>query len=400
MMSTKIYKFGGTSLEDAEKMLGAANACACEVEQGTKVICVVSAMGKTTDELYAVVREMDPHASIAETISVVGMGEIISARMLTYALKRANLKVMCLEPFSSRWPILLKRDGSLSKRRTAKAVKQYLPSLLKRNKIVVIPGFIGVKPGGTWGTLGRGGSDTTAFILGKYINADEIIMVKDVDGIFSADPSIVPDAKQLKHIDADELSTMSAFGAGILHADALSYKGKNQKVKIIHHSFGDLAYSGTVVDGTVERRLYLLEEKLNLISFCKKDIAGESKLIEKLTKKAMEQTRVFGTTLGIDYLGFYVPAAYSKHVISSTAKVSMECNIRLIERKGIALLIMRRESPVNLPGMISYLLTPLSEEKINVVEVITIGREILVFTQWKDRAKAMDILIKKRRKGD
>ncbi len=399
-MPTKIYKFGGTSLGDAEKMVSAANALVCGVTRDEKIICVVSAMGKTTDELYAVVRKMDPRTSISASISVVGMGEIISARMLGYALKQAGVNVMCLEPFSGKWPILLKRDGSLSKRRTAKAVKEHLPSLLRRHDVIVVPGFIGVKPGGTWGTLGRGGSDTTAFIIGKYIKADEIIIVKDVNGIYDADPSIVPDAKQLQYIDADELSTMSALGAGVLHADALSYKGKGQKVKIIHHSFGDLAYGGTVVDGTVERSLYLLDEKLDLISFCKKDIAGERKLIGQLTKRIMEQTRVFGTTLGIDYLGFYVPSEASRRALASASRISMEHSIKLIERKDIALLIMRRESPVNLPGMIAYLLTPLSKEKVNVVEVITIGREILVFTQWKDRVRAMNILKRGTKKRD
>ncbi len=397
-MSIKVYKFGGASLEGKQGILNAVSACMREIENGEKVISVVSAMGKTTDELHTLVQEILPDVSVAESMSVVGMGEIISTRILTYTLLKKRVKAIFLEPFSREWPILLKRDGSLNKKRTSNAIKAYMPSLLDANDVIVVPGFIGVKPDGSWGTLGRGGSDTTAFIIGKYINADEIVMVKDVDGIYTADPSIVPDAKQLKYIDADELSTLSAFGAGVLHADALSYKGRKQRVKIVHHSFGNLAYGGTVVDGTVKRKLLLLEEKLNLISFYKKDIAGERETIEMLTQKIMKKTKVFGTTLGIDYLGFYVPSVVSKAVIAAVAKHAAKSHINLVERKGIALLIMRRESPVNLPGMITHLLTPLSKEQINVVEVITIGREILVFIKWEDRDKAMNILRSSRRK--
>jgi aspartate kinase len=397
-MAIKVYKFGGASLEGGRGILNAASACVREIKAGVKVICVVSAMGKTTDRLYSLVQEINPDVSVEDSMPVVGVGEIISARVLTYALRERRLNVIMLEPSAREWPILLKRNGSLSIERTRTAIKAHLPSLLKSNDVVVVPGFIGVKPNRTWGTLGRGGSDTTAFILGKYANADEIIMVKDVDGIYTADPSIVPEAKHLKYIDADELSAMSAYGAGVLHADALSYKGKKQRVKIVHHSFGNLAYGGTVVDGTVERELYLLEEKLNLISFCKKDIAGEREVVQALTRGVMKKSKVFGTTLGIDYLGFYIPSEVSRGVIASAAKLAAKSHIKLIERKGIALLIMRRESPVNLPGMIAYLLTPLSKARINIVEVITIGREILVFTNWNDRQKAMDIIKKKRRK--
>lgn len=394
-MVIKIFKFGGTSLEGEERIFNAVSACIEEIESGSKVICVVSAMGKTTDRLYSLVQKINPAVSVEESMPIVGMGEIISARILTYALLERGVAAMFLEPFSRAWPVLLRRDGLLSKRRTRRAMEACIPPLLRSNDCIVVPGFIGVKPDGTWGTLGRGGSDTTAFIFGKYAHADEIVMVKDVDGVFTADPALVPEAEQLTYIDADELSALSAFGAGVVHADALSYKGKHQKVKIVHHDFGNLAYGGTVVDGTVERKLYLLDEKLNLISFYKRDMAGERAVIEELTKKIMRKTKVFGTTLGIDYLGFYVPSSAARSVITACGKTAAAHRIKLVERKDIALLIMRRESPVNLPGMISYLLAPLANKKMNIVEVITIGREILVFTNWKDRVKAMDILKKK-----
>ncbi len=397
-MTIKIYKFGGMSLEGKEKIGNAVSACVSEVKQGTKLVCVVSAMGKTTDELFALVQKFSPMVTVDKSMTVIGMGEIISARVFDFALRSESIASLLIEPFSKRWPIILKGNGSLNRRQTEQNIKKHIRGFFKKIDCIVIPGFIAMKKNGDWGTLGRGGSDTTAFIMGKYLKAEEIVMVKDVDGVFTADPSIVPGAKHIRYITADELLTMSAFGAQVIHSDALSFKGKQQKLRIINHSFGNVAYEGTVVDGKVTRKVFLLEEKLSLITFYKEDLTGDRELIEELTQKILKKTRVFGTTLGIDYLGFYVPYGTSKSVLKKLWTTSLLKKVSVVERKNIALLIMKRESPVNLPGMINYLLTPLAKENVNIVEVITIGREILLFVPWEDREIALHALKKRVKK--
>jgi len=392
----KVYKFGGTSLEGKERLKNAVASCAADIRKGAKVLCVVSAMGKTTDKLFNFVQETNPLATIDDSISIIGLGEIISARLFDYLLKREGVKSTTMEPSSAEWPIFLKKDGTLDRRVCSRKVNKYLPGLLGKFDCVVVPGFVGLKKDGSWGSLGRGGSDLTAFILGKFLGAGEIIIVKDVDGIFNADPRVFTGAKKLKYITADELSSMSSFGAKVIHSDALSFKAKNQKAKIVHFSFGNLAYEGTVVDGKVKRKLFILEEKLCLISIYKDEITGERKLIKAVTNKVLDVTKIFGITLGIDYLGFYVPSSKSPEVLEKLGEISNKKGFSLIQRNDIALLIMKRESAVNLPGMINYLLTPLSKKGINIVETITIGREILVFVKWEDRNRAMDAL--KRRK--
>ncbi|MCK4584560.1 aspartate kinase, partial [candidate division WOR-3 bacterium] len=391
-MKLKVYKFGGTSLEGKKKIKSAVSACISEIKGGSKLVCVVSAMGKTTDKLYNLVLGIDPDVTIEESMGIVGMGEIISARIFDYSLKKEGAKSMLLEPYSKEWPLFLKKDGSINRSRTEKNIKKYFPEFFKNFDSIVVPGFIALKKNGDWGSLGRGGSDTTAFILGKYLGAEEIVIVKDVNGVYTADPTILPNAKQLKYISADDLSTLSSFGAQVIHSDALSFKGKTQKVRIIHHSFGDLAYEGTIIDGKVTRKLFILEDKLSLISIYKKDITGDKGLIKNLTSRIFGITKVFGTTLGIDYLGFYVPTDTSRKVLEKLGNISSQKELRIVERRDIALLIMRRESPVNLPGMLNYLLTPLAKKQLNIVEVITIGREILLFIRWEDRKKAMQAL--------
>lgn len=391
-MKLKVYKFGGACLEGKKRITNAVSACISEIKNGSKLVTVVSAMGKTTDELYKLVQEIDPGVTLEDSMKIVGMGEIISARIFNYSLKKAGIKSVVLEPQSEKWPLFLKKDGNLNKSLTEKKIKRFLPEFLKDFDSVVVPGFIALKKNGDWGTLGRGGSDTTAFILGKYLCAHEIVIVKDVNGIYTADPAILSEARQLKYISAEDLSTISSFGAKVIHSDALSFKRKNQKVRIIHHSFGDLSYEGTVIDGEVTRKLFLLETQLSMISVYKKDITGDRKLIQNLTRKILETTKVFGTTLGIDYLGFYVTSNKSHRVMEKLEKISLEKELNIVERKNVALLIMRRESPVNLPGMINYLLEPLAKKQLNIIEVITIGREILLFIGWEDRMKAMQAL--------
>jgi aspartate kinase len=129
-----------------------------------------------------------------------------------------------------------------------------------------------------------------------------------------------------------------------------------------------------------------------LISICKKDLVGDKELVKIITNEAIQMTKVFGTTLGIDYLGFYVPSQMSNKVIEKLGMISSQRELNIVERKDVALLIMRRETPVNLPGMINYLLTPLAEKQVNIVEVVTIGREILLFIEWNDRNRAMQAL--------
>jgi aspartate kinase len=393
-MGVKVYKFGGTSLEGRTRIENAIEVCASEVKKGNKIVVVVSAMGKTTDELYTLVQEVNPKITVEDSIEIVGMGEIISARLMSVTMRRRGISTHLVEPFCEEWPIFLKKDGSVHKSLTKKRTKELFKKVFQEVDCVVVPGFVGLRKNGTWGTLGRGGSDTTAFILGRYIDADEIIMVKDVDGIFSADPSVFPEANHLKFIRADDLSALSSFGSQVIHSNALSFKGEKQKVRIIHHSFGDLSYEGTVVDGTVERKLYLLENRLALITIYKKDITGERDLVEDITRRIMKKTKAFGVTLGIDYLGFYVPLENSGKVIRGLGPLSKRKLFSVVERRNVALLVMRRESPTNLPGMINSLLTPLTKKNLNIVEVISIGREVLVFIRWEDRERAMDALKK------
>jgi aspartate kinase len=391
-MRIKVFKFGGTSLGNAKMIDNAVSASMAEIRKGSKVISVVSAMGKMTDRLYNIVQEIDKGVTVEDSMEVLGMGEIISGRIFNYLMKQKGIKSKLVEPFAEDWPIVLDDHSQLDKSKTDRKVKKYFPKIFERYDSIVVPGFIALQKNRKWGTLGRGGSDTTAFILGRYIGAEEVIIVTDVDGVYSADPSVYGDAKHINYIDADDLSTMSSFGSQVIHSDALSFKGSEQKARIIHHSFGNLAYEGTVIDGTATRKLFLLEDRLSLITIYKKDITGSKKLVKKLSDLIYGLSKVFGVTLGIDYLGFYIPFDISKDVVRRLGKISQERGFNIAEKRDIALLIMRRESPVNLPGMINYLLTPLAEKKLNIVEVISIGREILIFVRWGDRENAMKIL--------
>lgn len=391
-MILKIFKFGGMCLDGEERIKSALNICVSQIKSGVKLICVVSAMGKTTDEVFRLVRQINPDATLEETIGILGLGEILSGKIMQYSLQKAGVRSTLIEPYSKTWPIMLKKDGSINKALIRKRAKEILHSIRNNFECIVIPGFIALKENGSWGTLGRGGSDTTALILGKYLNADEVVIVKDVDGVYNADPKLLPNAKKIRFISADELSTISSFGAKVIHSSALKFKQEAQSLKIVHRSFGNLIYEGTVIDGKVSRKLFSLKTKLSLISLYKKNISSYKSFVNLLINDVMEVSKVYGITLGIDYLGFYIPMKNSGKVLKKINRLLEKKRLNIIKRDNIALLIMRRESPVNLPGMINYLLTPLARINLNIVEVITVGREILLFVGWDDKERAMNIL--------
>lgn len=223
------------------------------LKNGKQVAIVVSAMGDTTDTLIA-------HAekACAEKISpkdldeILSMGERTSARLFTAALKAQGIEAKYLDPTDDDWPIITDDnygnadplvDECMGK------IRKKLEPLLNGNIVPVIPGFIGRTARGAITTLGRGGSDTTAFLVAKAIRADEVVLVSDVKGIMSADPKIVPDSKIIRKISVKKLMNLCDFNNKFFHKKALKFLDGSFKVKITSYENEKLENEGTVIQG-------------------------------------------------------------------------------------------------------------------------------------------------------
>jgi aspartate kinase len=246
-----VMKFGGTSVASAEDIKRAAGRIVAAREQGTPVVAVLSARGKTTDELVAMAREVSDRPTAREMDMLLSTGERISCALCAMAI--GDLGHQAISLTGSQAGIVT--DSSHTNARILDVRADRIRDALGEDRIVLVAGFQGVSGDSRdVTTLGRGGSDTTAIAIAAALGADLCEIYTDVAGVFSADPRIVPEARKLKLVSFDEMLEMSSSGAGVLQLRAVEY-ARNHGVRIhCRSSFDDAP--GTLVlgeDETMER---------------------------------------------------------------------------------------------------------------------------------------------------
>jgi aspartate kinase len=245
-------KFGGTSVADAERIKRAARRIVAQRESGKRVVAVLSARGKTTDELIAMAEEVSPTPDRREMDMLLSTGERISCALCAMAINDLGHRAISLT--GSQAGIVT--DTSHTKARILDVRADRIREALSEDRIVLVAGFQGVSTSRDVTTLGRGGSDTTAVALAAAIDAEVCEIYTDVSGVFSADPRIVPSARKLSVVSFEEMLEMAASGAKVLQLRSVEY-ARNHGVRIhCRSSFED--GPGTVVigeDETMERPL-------------------------------------------------------------------------------------------------------------------------------------------------
>jgi len=240
-MSTVVMKFGGTSVADAERCLAAARRIVQAKLDGNRVVAAVSARGDMTDELYEMAYEIDENPSRRELDMLVSTGEQISVALMAIAVNKLGHKAISL--IGSQMGIFT--DNSHGKARIAAIRPDRIEQELKGGNIVIAAGFQGVTVDSEITTLGRGGSDTTAVALAAAIKGDMCEIYTDVDGVYTADPRIVPDARKLDTIYHDEMLELASLGVGVLHPRAVEIAKKFRVALCVRSSFANTP--GTII---------------------------------------------------------------------------------------------------------------------------------------------------------
>jgi aspartate kinase len=246
-------KFGGTSVADAERIKRAAQRIVEKREQGHDVVAVLSARGKTTDELIAMAEEVSPRPDPREMDMLLSSGERISCALCAMAINDLGHRAISLT--GSQAGIVT--DESHTKALIIDVRADRIRGALKEDQIVLVAGFQGVsQTAKNVTTLGRGGSDTSAVAVAAALGAEVCEIYTDVSGVYSADPRIVPDARKLDTVSFEEMLEMAASGAGVLQLRAVEY-ARNHGVKIHCRSSFDAAPGTFVVaeEETVEQPL-------------------------------------------------------------------------------------------------------------------------------------------------
>ncbi|MBB3974801.1 aspartate kinase [Hansschlegelia beijingensis] len=211
-MSRIVMKFGGTSVANVERIRNVAQHVKREVEAGHEVAVVVSAMAGATNQLVAWTREASPMHDAREYDAIVSSGEQVTAGLLAIALQAIGVPARSFQG----WQIPLRTDGAHGSARIASIEGDALISRMTDGQVPVIAGFQGIAPDNRIATLGRGGSDTSAVAVAAAVGADRCDIYTDVDGVYTTDPRIVPQARRLDRIAFEEMLEMASLGAKVL----------------------------------------------------------------------------------------------------------------------------------------------------------------------------------------
>jgi len=244
-MALIVQKYGGSSVADAEKIRNVARRIVKTREEGNEVVVAVSAMGDTTDELIRLARQINPQPQERELDVLLSTGEIVSSTLLAMALHSLGYKAVSLSGAQAG----IETDASHSRARILRIEPKRITQELEKDNIVIVAGFQGITGDMDITTLGRGGSDTTAVALAASLKAQMCQLYTDVDGVYTADPHLVPEASRLKEIGYEEMLELATYGAKVIHPRAVELGELYNMPILVASSFSNKP--GTIIHGGV-----------------------------------------------------------------------------------------------------------------------------------------------------
>jgi aspartate kinase len=221
-MGIIVQKFGGTSVADSRKILAAARKAIRAQQQDHQVVMVVSARGHHTDELIELAREITDRPPAREMDMLLATGEQVSVALMAMAIHSLGSRAVSLTGAQ----IGIQTDSSHTKARIRSISTDRMRQLLDEGNIVIAAGFQGIDEKFNITTLGRGGSDTTAVALAAVLRADACEIYTDVDGVYTTDPRVVPEARRVERISYDEMLELASLGAGVMHNRSIEFAKK------------------------------------------------------------------------------------------------------------------------------------------------------------------------------
>ena len=401
-MSIIVQKFGGTSVANPERIQAAANIAIKTFNQGHQVVIVVSAMSGETNKLIKLCEEMMPSPELREYDSIVSTGEQVTSGLMSLSLINLGFKAKSY----SGHQVKIETDNAHSKARIINIEDTNLKKDLKNGFIAVVAGFQGVDKEGNITTLGRGGSDTTAVALAAALKAKECQIYTDVDGIYTTDPRVVPEAKKIKSINFEEMLEMASLGSKVLQTRSVEFAGK-YKVKLRVLSSFSPNNEGTEIN--FEEKKNMEDPIISGIAFNRDeaevnilgvpDMPGIAYQILGPIAEAKIDVDVIIQNLGQDGLTDFT-FTVQKNDLKRTLKIlneKVKNHIKAREVKGddkIAKLSIIGVGMRSHVGVASKMFRTLAEEGVNISTISTSEIKISVILEEKSLDKAVNALHK------
>jgi aspartate kinase len=382
-----VIKFGGADLATGEKVAQAAQMVADAHYK--EIIVVVSAMGKTTDSLLNTASQVGD-VSDSDYAEIISMGERASARFFCSALRARGAKAELFDPCNDNWPLITDsnfRNAVPDMEKTTELAKKFLAPLLG-TAVPVVCGFLGKDPDGRITSLGRGGSDTTALVLAKCLDADEVILVKETSGVLSADPKIVSGARSLNKLDIHEMFDLAQGGAKIVKPEALRYKQQNQMLRVVDFSSGNLSVGGTEITGSFNLNPSEMQSRDDMIAVNVVCEVNAENLREVFS--ALSQKPIYGVSSGSRSITLFTSDGNIAEIIRALHEVP---GFKAVShREKVAMLQVSHPAFIESPGGVAALSNALSRQGINIIEVTTSKATINVFIEENQLNKAKEAI--------
>ena len=389
-----VKKFGGTSVGDKDRIMNVARRCAEDFKKGNDIVLVLSAMGKTTDELIAKAKEINPDPPKRELDMLLTTGEQVSVAMMAMAFDTMDIPAVSLNAFQVRMHTTRVHGNARLKRIDTDRIMHEL----EHRRIVIVTGFQGVNKYDNYTTLGRGGSDTTAVALAAALHADACEIYTDVDGVYTADPRIVPKARKLEEITYDEMLDLATLGAGVLHNRSVEMAKKYGVQLVVRSSLND--HEGSIVkeETSVERMLIsgvALDKNTARISVIGlKDEPGMAfRLFNMLAKEG----------INVDVILQSIGRENSKDISFTISRDEADEAVKIIEankaRIGCTGISCTKEvvkvsivgaGMMSNPGVAAKMFEALFNENININMISTSEIRITVLINEKDAERAVN----------
>ena len=397
-MSLIVQKFGGSSVADAESIKRVAKRIVETRRAGNDVVVVVSAMGDTTDELLDLAHEVSPVPAPRELDMLLTSGERISMALLAMAIKGMGVEARSYTG-SQAGMITDSRHGSA---RITEVTPKRITEAIADGAIAIVAGFQGFnRATGDITTLGRGGSDTTAVALAAAMNADVCEIYTDVDGIYTADPRVVPRARKIDRITTEEMVELAAVGAKVLYIRAVEFARRHGVELRVRSSFSN--NEGTIVSNQIEGDSVeqpvisgvatdLSEAKITVVGV--PDVPGKAAQIFTIVAKAnanvdMIVQNVSTAVTGLTDISFTLPKAQASAVLESLGEHQADVGFLSLQHDDqIAKVSVVGAGMRTNAGVSAKLFTALYEAGINIEMITTSEIRISVITRADTAADA------------
>ena len=392
-MALIVQKFGGTSVANTERIFNVADIVTKTAAAGNQVVVVVSAQGDTTDDFIEKAGEITSNPPAREMDVLLSAGEQISMALLAMAINKLGYHATSL----TGWQAGIETDLSYGSARIRKVEPRRIRSLLDKNRIVIVAGFQGINSHDSITTLGRGGSDTTAVAIAAALGADLCQIYTDVDGVYTADPRIVPGAKKLDEITYDEMLELATLGAQVLH---------NRSVEMAKKYNIDLEVVSSLTrnPGTKVKEVTSVEKMIISGVACDKDTARVS--VMGIPDEPGKAFRLFSllskNNINIDIIIQSIGRENTKDISFTVTRGQLAETMKLLEenkerlhytgvscQEGIAKLSIVGAGMTSTPGVAAKMFEALSDAQVNIRMISTSEIKISVLIKEEEAQRAM-----------